>query len=105
MEETYSHVWLTGHTETSTTNVMVQSGEVGWVERAQVMQDVTGTLQTHYDEPHYGHYYWLLTKAVRAPASNGTDDTYNGVVAHSRVMTDEEKAGLCSSRTDVFLHN
>ncbi|MFJ1560922.1 hypothetical protein [Streptomyces mirabilis] len=105
VEAAYSHVWLTEHTETSTTNVTVQPGEVGWVERAQVMQDVTGTLQTHYDEPRYGHYYWFLTETASAPAPNGTDDTYNGVVAHSRAMTDEERAALCSSRTDVFLHS
>ncbi|MGW4757704.1 hypothetical protein [Streptomyces chartreusis] len=93
VEATYSHTWLTQQTVTDKTDVTIQPGEVGWVERAQWMQDVTGTLQTHYDEPRYGHYYWYLTETVTAPVPKGPGDMdKNRVITQSRPMTDEELA-------------
>ncbi|MEU2791315.1 hypothetical protein [Streptomyces sp. NPDC007100] len=92
----YSHTWSSSHTEDSSLNMTVQPGEVGWVSRAQVMQTVSGTWQTHYDSPKWGHYYWFVPDTVTGPAANGTDGVANAVVVKTRKMTASEKAS-CSA--------
>ncbi|KAB1140676.1 hypothetical protein F7R91_35065 [Streptomyces luteolifulvus] len=94
---TYSHTWSSTHSETSSVNMTVQPGEVGWISRAQVMQTVSGTWQTHYDDPKWGHYYWFVPDVVTGPAPNGTDGQSNAVVVKSRKMTAEEKRSCSSS--------
>ncbi|MFD7666645.1 hypothetical protein [Streptomyces sp. NPDC059788] len=93
---TYSHTWSSSHTENSSLNMTVQPGEVGWISRAQVMQTVSGTWQTHYDSPKWGHYYWFVPDTVTGPATNGTDGVSNAVVVKTRTMTASEKAS-CST--------
>ncbi|WP_431981428.1 hypothetical protein [Streptomyces qinglanensis] len=95
---TYSHTWSSTHSESSSVNMTVKPGEVGWISRAQVMQKVSGTWQTHYDDPKWGHYYWFVPDVVTGPAPNGTDGQSNAVVVKTRKMTDEEKQS-CSSRS------
>ncbi|WP_030018587.1 hypothetical protein [Streptomyces monomycini] len=92
----YSHTWSSSHTENSSLNMTVQPGEVGWISRAQVMQTVSGTWQTHYDSPKWGHYYWYVPDTVTGPAANGTDGVSNAVVVKTRTMTASEKAS-CSA--------
>jgi hypothetical protein len=101
---TYNYTWQSSRTETSSFTVSVQPQEVGWISRAQVMQRITGTWQTHYDDPKWGHYYWFVPDVVTGPAPNGTDGEHNAVVVKSRKMTAEEKK-LCSTgstRGEVF---
>ncbi|WP_405835263.1 hypothetical protein OG528_00615 [Streptomyces platensis] len=93
---TYSHTWSSSHTENSSLNMTVKPGEVGWISRAQVMQTVTGTWQTHYDSPKWGHYYWYVPDTVTGPAANGTDGQSNAVTVKTRKMTAAEKSS-CSS--------
>ncbi|MEU5211681.1 hypothetical protein [Streptomyces sp. NPDC020742] len=93
---TYSHTWSSSHTEDSALNMTVKPGEVGWISRAQVMQTVTGTWQTHYDSPKWGHYYWFVPDTVTGPAPNGTDGQSSAVTVKTRKMTAKEKAS-CSS--------
>ncbi|MFG2194033.1 hypothetical protein [Streptomyces sp. NPDC048639] len=93
---TYNHSWTDTHTETSAVNMTVQPGEVGWISRAQVMQKVSGTWQTHYDDPKWDHYYWFVDDTITGPAANGTDGRKNAVVVKSRKMTASEKK-TCSS--------
>ncbi|MFG2888565.1 hypothetical protein [Streptomyces sp. NPDC048248] len=93
---TYSHTWTSSHTENSSLNMTVKPGEVGWISRAQVMQKVSGTWQTHYDSPKWDHYYWFVPETVTGPAPNGTDGQSNAVIVKSRKMTAEEKAS-CSA--------
>ncbi|WP_406472803.1 hypothetical protein [Streptomyces platensis] len=93
---TYSHTWSSSHTENSSLNMTVKPGEVGWISRAQVMQTVTGTWQTHYDSPKWGHYYWYVPDTVTGPAPNGTDGQSNAVTVKTRKMTAAEKSS-CSS--------
>ncbi|MFE0380510.1 hypothetical protein ACFW1M_34235 [Streptomyces inhibens] len=95
---TYSHTWSSSHTENSSLNMTVKPGEVGWISRAQVMQTVSGTWQTHYDSPKWGHYFWFVPDTVTGPAANGTDGQSNAVTVKSRKMTEAEKAS-CSSET------
>ncbi|MEU3189781.1 hypothetical protein ABZ686_03870 [Streptomyces sp. NPDC006992] len=95
---TYSHTWSSTHSESSSVNMTVRPGEVGWISRAQVMQKVSGTWQTHYDDPKWGHYYWFVPDVITGPAPNGTDGQSNAVVVKTRKMTDEEKQS-CSSRS------
>ncbi|MFH8748109.1 hypothetical protein ACH4GK_31270 [Streptomyces rimosus] len=92
----YSHTWSSSHTENSSLDMTVQPGEVGWISRAQVMQTVSGTWQTHYDSPKWGHYYWFVPDTVTGPAPNGTDGVSNAVVVKTRKMTAAEKAS-CSA--------
>jgi hypothetical protein len=93
---TYSHTWSSSHTENSSLNMTVQPGEVGWISRAQVMQTVSGTWQTHYDDRQWGHYYWFVPDTITGPAPNGTDGKSNAVIVKSRKMTAKEKAS-CSA--------
>ncbi|MGA5565163.1 hypothetical protein ACPCUV_28905 [Streptomyces platensis] len=93
---TYSHTWSSSHTENSSLNMTVKPGEVGWISRAQVMQTVSGTWQTHYDSPKWGHYYWFVPDTVTGPAPNGTDGQSNAVTVKTRKMTAAEKSS-CSS--------
>ncbi|MEU0663964.1 hypothetical protein [Streptomyces lavendulocolor] len=88
---TYSHSWSSTHSESSTLNMTVKPGEVGWISRAQVMQKVSGTWQTHYDSPRWGHYYWFVPDTITGPAKNGTDGKSNAVIVKTRKMTDAEK--------------
>ncbi|WP_246430585.1 hypothetical protein [Streptomyces rectiverticillatus] len=92
----YGHTWSSSHEENSSLNMTVQPGEVGWISRAQVMQTVSGTWQTHYDSPKWGHYYWYVPDTITGPAKNGTDGQSNAVVVKTRKMTSAEKAS-CSS--------
>ncbi|MFD5514103.1 hypothetical protein ACFWIB_41385 [Streptomyces sp. NPDC127051] len=87
----YGHTWSSSHSESSTLNMTVKPGEVGWISRAQVMQKVSGTWQTHYDSPKWGHYYWFFQDTVTGPAKNGTDGKSNAVVVKTRKMTAAEK--------------
>ncbi|QTD96315.1 hypothetical protein [Streptomyces cyanogenus] len=87
----YNHSWSSTHAESSSLNMTVKPGEVGWIARAQVMQQVTGTWQTHYDSPKWGHYYWFFQDTVTGPAENGTDGKNNVVVIRTRKMTAAEK--------------
>lgn len=93
---TYSHTWSSSHTENSSLNMTVKPGEVGWISRAQVMQTVSGTWQTHYDSPKWGHYYWFVPDTVTGPAPNGTDGKSNAVTVKTRKMTAAEKSS-CSA--------
>ncbi|MEU1938073.1 hypothetical protein ACH49O_30845 [Streptomyces coeruleorubidus] len=93
---TYNYTWQSTHTETSSFTVNVRPGEVGWISRAQVMQRITGTWQTHYDDPKWGHYYWFVPDVVTGPAPSGTDGKHSAVVVKSRKMTSEEKK-LCTT--------
>ncbi|MEU8034461.1 hypothetical protein AB0C13_38835 [Streptomyces sp. NPDC049099] len=95
---TYSHTWSSTHSETSSVNMTVKPGEVGWLSRAQVMQTVSGTWQTHYDDRKWGHYFWFVPDVITGPAPNGTDGRSNAVVVKSRKMTAAEKHS-CASRS------
>lgn len=93
---TYNHTWSSSHTENSSLNMTVKPGEVGWISRAQVMQTVSGTWQTHYDSPKWGHYFWFVPDKVTGPAANGTDGQSNAVTVKTRKMTTAEKKS-CST--------
>lgn len=93
---TYNHSWTSTHTESSSLNMTVQPGEVGWISRAQVMQRVSGTWQTHYDSPKWGHYFWFFDDTITGPAQNGTDGKSSAVVVKTRKMTAVEKTA-CST--------
>ncbi|MCW7943472.1 hypothetical protein AAW14_15850 [Streptomyces hygroscopicus] len=93
---TYNHTWSSSHSESSSLTMTVQPGEVGWISRAQVMQTVSGTWQTHYDSRKWGHYYWYVPDTVTGPAPSGTDGANNAVVVSTRKMTGAEKAS-CSA--------
>ncbi|MFK0296570.1 hypothetical protein ACIQU6_39715 [Streptomyces sp. NPDC090442] len=87
----YGHTWSTEHREGGSLGMTVKPGEVGWISRAQAMRQVYGTWQTHYDNPHWGHYYWYWHDTITSPAPNGTDGVTNAVVVKTRPMTDQEK--------------
>ncbi|MFE6741788.1 hypothetical protein [Streptomyces tubercidicus] len=92
----YNHTWSSSHTEDSSLNMTVKPGEVGWISRAQVMQSVSGTWQTHYDSPKWEHYFWYVPDTVTGPAPNGTDGQTNAVTVKTRKMTSAEKKS-CSA--------
>ncbi|MFE0035521.1 hypothetical protein [Streptomyces sp. NPDC059015] len=104
----YDHSWTSTLTESSSLNMTVRPGEVGWISRAQVMQRVSGTWQTHFDSPKWNHYYWFWGDTITGPAKNGTDGKSNAVVVKSRKMTAAEKkscsAGSKAGRAFVKQH-
>src|SRR5690606_6964757 len=93
---TYNYTWQSSHTETSSATVTVAPGEVGWISRAQVMQRISGTWQTHYEDRKWDHYYWFVDDVITSPAPNGTDGKRSAVMVKSRKMTAVEKKA-CSA--------
>lgn len=102
VQASYSHTWSSSHSETSSLTVTVKPGEIGWVSRAQAMQNISGTWQTHYDSPKAGHYYWYLPDTVTGPAPNGTDGVRNAVVVKTRPMTAAEKQSCTTQQVKAF---
>lgn len=98
----YGHTWKTDHTDGGSMGMTVKPGEVGWISRAQVMHEVSGRWQTHYDDPHWGHYYWYWDDTISSPAPNDTDGVKSAVVVKSRPMTAEEKASCTARNAHVF---
>ncbi|GAA2935756.1 hypothetical protein GCM10020221_34410 [Streptomyces thioluteus] len=103
----YGHSWTTEHSDGGSMGMTIKSGEVGWISRAQVMRPVTGMWQTHYNDPHWGHYYWYFPypdgDTVVSPAPNDTDGVKNAVVVKTRPMTDAEKASCGAHNGKTFL--
>ncbi|MGW1195484.1 hypothetical protein ACWD4B_06430 [Streptomyces sp. NPDC002536] len=98
----YGHTWQTEHTDGGSMGMTVKPGEVGWISRAQVMHQVSGMWQTHYDNPHWGHYYWYWNDTISSPAPNDTDGVKSAVVVKSRPMTADEKASCAARNARVF---
>ncbi|GAA0420836.1 hypothetical protein [Streptomyces luteireticuli] len=99
----YGHTWTTEHSDGGSMGMTIKPGEVGWISRAQVMRQVTGTWQTHYDDPHWGHYYWFWKDTITSPAPNDTDGVKSVVVMKTRPMTAEEKASCGAHNGKTFL--
>ncbi|WP_240967667.1 hypothetical protein [Streptomyces composti] len=95
---TYNYTWQSSHTETSSATVTVAPGEVGWISRAQVMQRISGTWQTHYEDRKWDHYYWFVDDVITSPAPNGTDGKRSAVMVKSRKMTAEEKKACAAEK-------
>ncbi|MFI9650742.1 hypothetical protein ACIHAA_31310 [Streptomyces sp. NPDC052040] len=100
---TYGHTWSSETSESDEQNVTAKPGEVAWISRAQLMQKVSGTWQTHYDSPKWDHYYWFVPDTIASPAKNGTGGKSSVVVVNSRPMTDTEKQACGTARTKVFV--
>lgn len=98
----YGHTWKTEHSDGGSMGMTVKPGEVGWISRAQVMHQVSGMWQTHYDDPHWGHYYWFWKDTISSPAPNDTDGVKSAVVVKSRPMTADEKASCAARNARVF---
>ncbi|WP_228772970.1 hypothetical protein [Streptomyces eurocidicus] len=98
----YGHTWQVQHSDGGSLGMTVKPGEVGWISRAQAMRQVSGRWQTHYDNPHWGHYYWFWDDTITSPAPNDTDGVKNAVVVKTRPMTADEKASCASRNAKVF---
>ncbi|MFJ9613755.1 hypothetical protein [Streptomyces noursei] len=104
VEAKYGHTWMTQHSDSASLEMTVKPGEVGWISRAQVMRELTGYWQTHYDNPQDGHYYWYLgPDTITSPAPNDTEGVKNSVVLKTRPMTDAEKNSCQVHNAGVFL--
>ncbi|WP_432015303.1 hypothetical protein [Streptomyces cucumeris] len=99
---TYGHTWTRESTESDEQNVTAKPGEVAWISRAQLMRDVSGEWQTHYDSPKWGHYYWFVPDTITSPAENGTGGKNSSVVVRSRPMTEAEKTSCEGNGKAVF---
>lgn len=86
----YGHAWTDSHTETSTLSITVQPGHAGWIERAQVMREMSGVWKTDYRWKKGGHRHWLVPDIISGPAKRGTNGVNNAVVFKSRPMTGAE---------------
>jgi hypothetical protein len=99
---TYGHTWTTESSESDEQPVTAKPGEAAWISRAQLMQNVSGEWQTHYDDPKWGHYYWFVPDTITSPAKNGTNGKSSAIVVKSRPMTDAEKQSCEASRSKVL---
>ncbi|MEV6569401.1 hypothetical protein [Streptomyces kronopolitis] len=98
----YGHSWTKETSESDEQNVTAKPGEAAWISRAQLMREVSGTWQTHYDSPKWDHYYWYTPDTITSPAENGTGGKNSAIVVKSRPMTDAEKQSCADSRSKVF---
>ncbi|MEU5425028.1 hypothetical protein AB0H73_05395 [Streptomyces olivoreticuli] len=99
----YGHSWTTEHSDGGNMGMTVKPGEVGWISRAQVMQEVKGRWDLWYKHTHWGHYNWYWDDTVTSPAPNDTDGVKSAVVIKTRPMTDSEKASCSAQNGKVFL--
>ncbi|WP_420082638.1 hypothetical protein ACN6AT_37295 (plasmid) [Streptomyces sp. JL4002] len=96
----YGHTWNDSHSETDELTVNIRPGEVGWIERAQVMRKVSGVWKTNYRFKKNGHRKWEVPDVVTGPAPRGTEGLQNAVVFKSRVMTESEVKSCNSSKAE-----
>ncbi|MEU9480510.1 hypothetical protein [Streptomyces sp. NPDC048191] len=83
----YQHSWLTTHTETYSSTLPVPKGYKGWIDYADVVQHISGTWQTHYDDRHWGHYFWYVHDNITHPVTEGTDGQRRQIIPVIRPMT------------------
>ncbi|MBK0866376.1 MAG: hypothetical protein IJH84_15140 [Saccharopolyspora sp.] len=88
---TYGHEWKQSHTETQTTNIDVNGGDVGRVYHGPQMQKVKGTYELHFEDKFYDHYIWYVPMEVTGPA----DEQTSTVTQDTSPMTDEERQANC----------
>ncbi|MFE6738715.1 RICIN domain-containing protein [Streptomyces tubercidicus] len=74
----YSHQWIGQNTVSKTYPFTVRKGEWGWLTRAQLMKQVTGTWTFSK-----GDETWSGTGTSTVPAEEGTDGAQSVVTPHS----------------------
>ncbi|WP_017627837.1 hypothetical protein [Nocardiopsis chromatogenes] len=84
---TYGHEWSSSHTESQTTYVFTGPYEVGWVERAPRMEQVSGTYELRFPDRYYGHYIWYVPFEATGPAPGGE----GAIAQQTRPMTQTER--------------
>jgi hypothetical protein len=89
-EVTYGHRWGTSDATTRATDVKVEPGDKGWLERAAPMQRISGTYELHFGSKFHGHYYWYIPFTITAEAPAATN--VEVVSQREQAMTTEEKA-------------
>lgn len=87
----YGYEWGSSHTESQTTEVTAQPGEVAQVFYGPAMQVVEGTYEMHFEDAYKGHYVWYVPFEATGPA----EDQGNTVTQSTRDMTDEERDEFC----------
>ncbi|MEU9481811.1 hypothetical protein [Streptomyces sp. NPDC048191] len=95
MSTTYQHAWQIQNTTGDATTVTVKSGSVGWLERAQLVQDVTTTYTITYPQPINGQSTYTATDTWKVPVVDGTDGKYSALVGRTRVMSAWEQQNIC----------
>lgn len=86
-EQSYNRTWTNEHTESQSTSVSTEPGEVGWVERRAQMQRIEGTYEMHFEDAFYGHYVWYVPFTVEGPVPDATEEV---ITQNVRDMTDAE---------------
>lgn len=90
-EISYGYEWGESHTESQTTEVTAQPGEVAQVFYGAAMQVVEGTYEMHFEDAFKGHYIWYVPFEATGPADNQSDT----VTQSTRDMTDDERDAFC----------
>lgn len=86
-EQSYNRTWTNEHTESQSTSVRTDPGQVGWVERHAQMQRVSGTYEMHFEDAFHGHYIWYVPFTIEGPVPDADDDI---ITQNVRDMTDAE---------------
>ncbi|MFD0002584.1 hypothetical protein ACFVJ4_09175 [Streptomyces sp. NPDC127178] len=71
-------------------SVTMQSRWAFQVYYAPVLQKATGYWTTHYDDPHWGHYFWKVTDTISRPLPNATDAERGLIDYDAHPMTPDE---------------
>ncbi|MFD0009159.1 hypothetical protein ACFVJ4_43440 [Streptomyces sp. NPDC127178] len=92
LNATYGHTWQNQETK-GTYPVTVETGHVGWLERAQLMRNVRTTYTATYPEPINGQRTYTAVDTWRIPVENGTGKSR--LVAKTREMNAWELGNIC----------
>ncbi|MEU9482045.1 hypothetical protein [Streptomyces sp. NPDC048191] len=77
-------------------SVTINSRWAFQVYYAPVLQKLTGYWTTHYDDPHWGHYFWTVTDTISRPLVNATDDE-RGVIGYDAHPMTLDESKVCRS--------
>ncbi|HST86618.1 MAG TPA: hypothetical protein VLL08_33075 [Kineosporiaceae bacterium] len=91
----YGHSWTTTNTVTATDTAPVPAKSVGWIERGEAMQRVTGRMVHTYPKRRHGHYIWYTYPTLTNADPQAYD--YDTIIFRSRPMTSDEASTLCGT--------
>ncbi|MFD0007885.1 hypothetical protein ACFVJ4_36485 [Streptomyces sp. NPDC127178] len=96
VETKFEHSWSETVTDGLDANHDVQPGHIGWVERAQLMNEYKGKWRTHYDDPKWGHYYWATGyDTIRTPVKGAQNGLESDIKWMERPMSRQELVDTC----------
>ncbi|MEU9480421.1 hypothetical protein [Streptomyces sp. NPDC048191] len=83
--------WTTSVSRQEGYPFLLRPGQAAYVVESQLMQAVHGTWKTHYDDPHWGHYFWSVNDTITHPVKEGTDGMHSTFDIRLHWMNESEQ--------------